>query len=372
MRSVLQRYIWSMVLLVAAFAGMSALLLPSLLPIIQQNGPLNVTIISLMLIGMGWVFVHAYRLRNELAWLEAAERGRTDHVKVDPSLLKPLAMLLNEPTYTGLLTPMAARSLLVSIEERLDSTRDVPRYLAGLLIFLGLLGTFWGLSKTIGSIAELINTLHVENAQAFTAIKEGLQGPLSGMGTAFSCSMLGLAGSLLLGCLDLQYGKALAAFYHYVEEKVSQATRVGLRDEAANSGVAYSQSLLEQMLELTHKLHVQIQFGEDSRSMLVKNLTHLTEQMSQMSQSMVGHQDIMRKIAQSQLDLQGHLSQMVQRNNHGEHIQLLQKIMSQWDGICSRLLEEISEGRQKLGRDLTNEIRMISRTLSSLASSDAA
>lgn len=371
MKAILQRYVWAMLLLVASFVGLSWFLSPVLLPIVQQNGPLNITIISLMVLGMGWIFAHIYQLQQESIWLDAAEKGRTDHVKVNPKLLKPLAMLLNEPTYTGLLTPMAARSLLVSIEERLDTTRDVPRYLAGLLIFLGLLGTFWGLSKTIGSIADLINTLNVENAQAFSAIKEGLQGPLSGMGTAFSCSMLGLAGSLLLGCLDLQYGKAAARFYNYIEEKVSLATRVGIRDEAAGSGHAFSQSLLEQTLELTHKLYVQMQTGEDNRSTLVKNLSHLTDQISKMSQSMMNHQDIMYKIAQNQLDLQGHLASLAQNNSQNDQVILLQKILTQMDGICARVVEEMSDGRQKLGRDLTNEIRMISRTLSSLAN-DAA
>jgi len=371
MRAILKRYTIFMTLLVTGFVGLSVALLPSLVMMIRQNGPLNLTIIGLMLVGVVWVFSHMHRLRRELAWLEAAEKGRVDHVKITPNLLRPLAMLLNEPTYTGLLTPMAARSLLVSIEERLDATRDVPRYLAGLLIFLGLLGTFWGLSQTIGSIAGLIHTLDIDNAQAFSSIKEGLQGPLAGMGTAFSCSMLGLAGSLLLGCLDLQYGKALGAFYQHVEEKVSMATRVGLRDEASHSGAAYSQSLLEQVVELTHKLHQQIKQGEENRGSLTKSLSHLTDQLDDMSQHVQTHQDIMRKIAQNHLDLQTHLMQIVQQNSHQEHTVALQKMMSQWEVMFAKILEEMSEGRQKLSREVTNEIRLVSRTLSSLANSAA-
>lgn len=371
MRAILTRYTLFMSLLITGFIGLSVVLLPSLVLMIRQNGPLNLTIIILMLVGVVWVFSHMRGLKRELAWMEAAEKGRTDHVKIVPKVLRPLANLLNEPTYTGLLTPMSARSLLVSIEERLDATRDVPRYLAGLLIFLGLLGTFWGLSQTIGSIAGLIQTLDIDNAQAFSSIKEGLQGPLAGMGTAFSCSMLGLAGSLLLGCLDLQYGKALGAFYHYVEEKVSMATRVGLRDEASHSGAAYSHSLLEQVVELTHRLHQQIKGGEEDRSNLTKSLTHLTDHLEGMSSNVQTHQDIMRKIAQNHLDLQTHLMQIVQQNSHQEHTQALQKMMGQWEIMCTKILQEMSEGREKLSREMASEIRLVSRTLSSLANSAA-
>lgn len=360
-----------MILLIASFLGLAFVLLPSLILMIHQNGPLNLTIITLMFFGVAWVFTRIHRLKRELSWLEAAEKGRTDHIKIAPKLLRPLAMLLNEPTYTGLLTPMAARSLLMSIEERLDATRDVPRYLAGLLIFLGLLGTFWGLSQTISSIAGLIRSLDIENAQAFSTIKDNLQGPLAGMGTAFSCSMLGLAGSLLLGCLDLQYGKALGAFYHYVEEKVNMATRVGLRDEASHSGAAYSQSLLEQVVELTHTLYKQIKNGEENRGILTKSVTQLTEHLESMSENINTHQDIMRKIAQNHLDLQTQLMQITQQNNQQEQTQLLHKMTHQWDIMLAKILEEMSEGRQKLSRDVTNEIRLVSRTLSSLAHSAA-
>ena len=145
-------------------------------------------------------------------------------------MLAPMAAMLGERTARFSLSTMSMRSLLDGLASRLDESRDISRYLIGLLIFLGLLGTFWGLLQTIGAVSDVIATLNVgsgEMGNVFDDLKKGLQAPLSGMGTAFSSSLFGLAGSLLLGFLELQAGQAQNRFYNELEDWLSGQTRLG-------------------------------------------------------------------------------------------------------------------------------------------------
>ncbi len=154
------------------------------------------------------------------------------------------------------LSAPVARSILDGIQSRLDESRDIARYMTGLLVFLGLLGTFWGLIIVVGSVAETIRSLPsgAEGAIAFDRLRAGLEGPLSGMGVAFSSSLFGLAGSLILGFLDLQSGQAQNRFYTALEEWMSTVTRLGAGPAAVAmdgeaSAPAYITALLEQTAE---------------------------------------------------------------------------------------------------------------------------
>ncbi len=144
-------------------------------------------------------------------------------------MLAPMAMMLRRRQGQAAISTMAMRSILDSIASRLDEGRETTRYLVGLLIFLGLLGTFWGLLLTTGSVGDTISALNTEGketAQVFQELKTGLEAPLRGMGTAFSASLFGLAGSLILGFLDLQAGQAQARFYNELEEWLSTITEL--------------------------------------------------------------------------------------------------------------------------------------------------
>lgn len=372
MKPSMQKYMFGTLIMVAIFILLSVLLQSTLISVIEHNVPLNSLIILFIVVGIYTAIRNNFTLRKELGWIDALEKGRFEHIHTNPYILRPLANLLKDTNYSGLLTPTASQSLLVSIEERIEGTREFSRYLTGLLIFLGLLGTFWGLSRSMQSITGLINTLNIDHVQAFGALKDGLQGPLSGMGSAFSCSMLGLAGSLLLGCLDLIHGKASQSFFTYIEEKISHITSVGIRDEASGNGSAYTQSLLEQVVELTHKLHTQIRNGEENRSSLIKAITQLTGEMSGVINNMQTHQNIMKKIAQNQLDLQTHISTITKQNKHEESIEAIHKVAQHLDHMTSKVIEEMIEGRKQLTQELGQEVRLVSRTLSSLAQNDAA
>jgi hypothetical protein len=192
------------------------------------NPGLNGLIIGVLVIGILLSFRQVLRLFPEVAWVNgfrladpgiAAERS--------PSLLAPMAVILGDRMGSMALSTPAMRGILDSIANRLDEARDTSRYMTGLLVFLGLLGTFWGLIETVGSVGKVIDGLKVggDAGQVFDALKEGLAAPLGGMGISFSSSLFGLAGSLVLGFLDLQTSQAQNRFYIDLEDWLSTTVR---------------------------------------------------------------------------------------------------------------------------------------------------
>src|SRR5215467_13354564 len=196
----------------------------------MANPGLNSLIIGVLLVGTVYAFRQVLRLYPEIRWVNSV-RISDPGLAVDttPVLLAPMATMLRDRTGQLSLATGAMRSLLDSVASRLEEQRETTRYLVGLLIFLGLLGTFWGLLQTVRSVGATIGTLDTnagENTLLFDQLKEGLAGPLKGMGTAFSCSMFGLAGSLILGFLDLQAGHAQGRFYNELEDWLSGITEL--------------------------------------------------------------------------------------------------------------------------------------------------
>jgi len=180
------------------------------------NPGLNALIIGVLLVGIVYSFRQVFRLYPEINWVNNF-RISDPGIAVDksPVLLAPMATMLRDRTGQLSLAAGSMRSLLDSVASRLEEQRETTRYLVGLLIFLGLLGTFWGLLQTVSTVGATISALDTnagESVMLFDQLKEGLAGPLRGMGTAFSCSMFGLAGSLILGFLDLQAGHAQGRF----------------------------------------------------------------------------------------------------------------------------------------------------------------
>ncbi|KAB2867045.1 MAG: flagellar motor protein MotA [Bauldia sp.] len=192
------------------------------------NPGLNGVIIAVLVIGIGLAFRQVLRLFPEIRWVNTfrvAEPGI--EVERAPVLLAPMATLLGDRIGRMAISTQTMRSILDSILMRLDEDRDMSRYLVSLLIFLGLLGTFWGLLQTVGAVADTIRTLDISSSNTgviFEDLKAGLAAPLGGMGTAFSSSLFGLAGSLILGFLDLQAGQAQNMFYNDLEDWLSTVT----------------------------------------------------------------------------------------------------------------------------------------------------
>src|SRR5215468_8866903 len=187
----------------------------------MANPFLNALIISVMVIGILLAFRQVIRLYPEVSWVNGfrlADPGLA--VERPPVLLAPMAALLRDRMGRMAISSQMMRGILDSIAARLDEARDLSRYMTGLLIFLGLLGTFWGLIETVGSVGKVIENLKVggDAGAVFDSLKEGLAAPLGGMGISFSSSLFGLAGSLVLGFLDLQTSQAQNRFYTDLED----------------------------------------------------------------------------------------------------------------------------------------------------------
>ncbi|HEX2215971.1 MAG TPA: flagellar motor protein MotA [Xanthobacteraceae bacterium] len=194
----------------------------------RANPALNAVIISVLLIGILLAFRQVIRLFPEVAWVNSfrlADPGLA--VERPPVLLAPMAAILGDRMGRMAISTPVMRSILDSIATRLDEARDLSRYMTGLLVFLGLLGTFWGLIETVGSVGQFIGGLRVggDAGTIFESLKEGLAAPLGGMGIAFSSSLFGLAGSLVLGFLDLQTSQAQNRFYTDLEDWLSTTVR---------------------------------------------------------------------------------------------------------------------------------------------------
>jgi hypothetical protein len=187
----------------------------------NANPFLNGLIIAVLLIGIWLAFRQVTRLFPEIAWVNSfrlADPGLA--VERPPVLLAPMAAILGDRVGRMAISSPTMQSLLDSVGTRLDEARDMSRYMTGLLVFLGLLGTFWGLIETVGSVGDVIKGLKVggDTSALFDALKDGLAAPLGGMGISFSSSLFGLAGSLILGFLDLQSSQAQNRFYTDLED----------------------------------------------------------------------------------------------------------------------------------------------------------
>jgi hypothetical protein len=188
----------------------------------NANPWLNGLIVLVLLIGIVLSFARVIRLFPEVSWVNSFRRADPGlAVAKAPTLLAPMAAILSGDRIGRVaISAQTMRAFLDSVATRLDEARDIARYLTGLLVFLGLLGTFWGLIETVGSVGGIINNLNVggDADSVFNALKEGLAAPLGGMGISFSSSLFGLAGSLILGFLDLQTSQAQNRFYINLED----------------------------------------------------------------------------------------------------------------------------------------------------------
>jgi hypothetical protein len=353
-----------------------------------HNPYLNTLILGVALLGIVLIFRQVVLLKSEAAWLEAWRKERrlapaasnARPLPPAPRRLASIATLLADRRSRISLSPMALRSLLDGIALRLDESREIARYMTAVLIFLGLLGTFWGLIKTIGSIADVVAALDVGTgnmADIFANLKAGLSMPLSGMGTAFSSSLFGLAGSLVLGFLDLQAGQAQNRFFNELEETLASQTRISTGSgpsisEGETSVPAYVQALLEQTAESLEGLQRIMGRGEESRIAANNASVQLNERLSVLTDQMRAEQSLMIKLAESQLELKPVLARLADGNDRREgalddatrgHIRNIEVYLA-------RLLEEMSQGRNQTVEEIRSEIKILSRTIAALPPRD--
>jgi hypothetical protein len=268
------------------------------------NPGLNALIGAVLLIGIILSFRQVVRLYPEVAWVNnfrIADPGLA--VERHPTLLAPMAAILGgERTGRMTITQQTMRHLLDSIATRLDEARDISRYMTGLLVFLGLLGTFWGLIETVGSVGKVIEGLKVggDAGSLFDALKEGLAAPLGGMGISFSSSLFGLAGSLILGFLDLQSSQAQNRFYTDLEDWLATTVREYAGDDATGAGPGLNQAL--------DKLRHAVEEGGANR-----NTTAAMANLAEAIQGLVAHMRTEQQMIREWADGQGEQNREIKK-----------------------------------------------------------
>jgi hypothetical protein len=377
-------FLLRMLAFLAAVAVVAGLLSPVLITAFRNNPGINSLILLVLLLGIGWNLRQVMRLQPEVVWLETFQKARPRLAALrPPQLLRPMASMLASRNEGGrneggresggrfTLSASAMRSLLDGIASRLDESRELSRYMTGLMIFLGLLGTFWGLLKTIGSIAEVIAAMHVGGGDVnvmFEQLKSGLARPLAGMGTAFSASMYGLSGALVLGFLDLVAGQAQNRFYNELEEWLAGLTRLssGALAEGDSSIPVYVQALLEQTAENMENLQRVLLRGEERSNQGNQAIMTLTERLATLSDTMRASQQLMMRIAESQSALGPALQRLAEQRDRGSddaargHLRNIELYLQ-------RLLSEAEQGRAQSTAELRSDIRILTRTVAALA-----
>ncbi|MEQ8250598.1 MAG: flagellar motor protein MotA [Oceanibaculum nanhaiense] len=367
-----KRFLTRMALFLVAVLVAVGLLFPALQVAFLAAPILNGMIIAVLLVGIVYIFRQVLMLGPEAAWIESYRRGgASTTVQRQPRLLGPIANLVTERQGRVSLSAMTLRSLLDGVSSRLDESRDLSRYMVGLLIFLGLLGTFWGLIQTIDSVGQVIANLSFASGDLGTVFQElqaGLESPLSGMGTAFSSSLFGLSGSLILGFLDLQAGQAQNRFYNELEDWLSSITRLGSAGPVGDgeaSVPAYVQALLEQSADTLDRLQRTIERGEESRRGANTNLIALTEKLSMLTDQMRVEQSLMQKIAEGQMELRPVLMRLAD-GGIGSDEQTRAHIRNM-ELYLARLLEDSASGRNQAIEEIRSEIRLLARTIAAIA-----
>ncbi|WP_026783888.1 hypothetical protein [Pleomorphomonas koreensis] len=308
-----QVYLWRMAvfLVIAAFVGL--LLSRQLKTAFMANPGLNGLIFSVALVGILLIFRQVIRLFPEVRWVNTYRFGEPGlEVRKQPVLLAPMATLLGDRLGTRAISASAMRSLLESIATRLDEARDISRYMTGLLVFLGLLGTFYGLISTVNSVGATIQGLDVGSGTAsviFEDLKSGLQAPLGGMGTAFSSSLFGLAGSLIVGFLDLQAGQAQNRFYLDLEDWLSTQAELDSAGDVGDS-IRNAQNI-DDLRGALDRLSKQIQEG-GSGGRSSQAMANLAEGIQGLVQHMRAEQQLVRAWAESQGEQQKEIRRLLE------------------------------------------------------------
>jgi hypothetical protein len=374
-----RRFLLRMTLFLVLVAALAVVLGRPLVNAFMGNPGVNGVILVILLAGIAYIFRQVLLLDPEIDWIENFRYHEADDAQAPegaaPRLLAPMARMLE--TRQGRRVSLSATSLqtlLDGIGSRLAETRETSRYLIGVLIFLGLLGTFYGLLETVRSVGGVLGGLSVggsDAARAFADLKSGLESPLAGMSTAFSSSLFGLAGSLVLGFLDLQAGQAQNRFYNDLEEWLSTYTRLSggqLGDGGDGSVPAYIQALLEQTADSLENLQRILARSEESRIGANATLASLTDRLGVLGEQMKAGQMLMVRLAENQLELKPSLTRLadVAEGSLG-HDDVLRSHLRNIEAYLARLTEDVAQGRAQSVQELRSEIRILARTIAALA-----
>jgi hypothetical protein len=375
------QYLLRMLVFLVAVGVVVGLLSGFLVTAFSNNPLLNGLILLVLALGVAWNLRQVTRLSPEVVWLETWRSARPRLAALpSPRLLAPMASMLAAresragPDGTHRLTISATgmRGLLDGIASRLDESRELSRYMTGLMIFLGLLGTFWGLLQTVGAVSDVIGNMSVGSGDVnamFEQLKTGLARPLHGMGTAFSASLFGLAGALVLGFLDLTAGQAQNRFYNELEEWLAGLTHLssGALAEGEGSVPVYVQALLEQTAENMENLQRILARGEESRFQANQAVLSLTERIGAFSDSMRGNQQLMLRLAEAHAAIAPAIQRLGDQRADGGLDEASRGHLRNIELYLQRLLADAEQGRAQATAELRNDLRLLTRTVAALA-----
>ncbi|MGI3169038.1 biopolymer transporter ExbB [Pseudooceanicola sp. C21-150M6] len=351
---------------------------PSVLPIFESNPWLNGLIAFVFAVGIIACFWQVVQLVASVRWIEAFTKGTVDAEGVRaPQLLAPLATLLRSRNKRMQLSSSSTASILDSVATRVDEAREITRYLVNLLIFLGLLGTFYGLATTVPAVVDTIRSLAPQEGEGsvdiFNRLMQGLESQLGGMGVAFGSSLLGLTGSLVVGLLELFAGHGQNRFYRELEEWLSTITRVGLASAEGEGGTDTQvlSAVIDTMNEQIDALQEMFAQSDASRQGTDERIGALVESIDRLSHR-VGENAPQNQALMRVAEGQETLVALLQQRGEGENVLDAESRMRlrSIDVQLLRLLEEISAGRQETMAELRTDIAALARTLAPRSSSD--
>jgi hypothetical protein len=372
-------FLLRMLVFLAAVLLLVALLYAQLFEAFASNPLLNGVILCVMGLGIAWNIRQVLMLRQEVDWLEAFQRPRDGApAQASPRLLAPMAsMFASRRSEKFSLSAPAMRGVLDGISARLDESREISRYATSLLIFLGLLGTFWGLILTIGAVASVIADMNVGTGDVnvmFNQLKAGLARPLAGMGIAFSSSMLGLAGALVLGFLDLTAGQAQNRFFNELEEWLAGLTRLSSgagMDAEGGSIPAYVHALLEQTAENLEGMQTAMARGEEGRNSTSAAIAQLAERLSVLTEQIRATQVLMQRVAEQNASLAPAMLNLTEAMSRPSIDEGARQNLRNMEILLGRILDDAAQGRAHSTAELRNEIKILTRTITAISEAES-
>jgi len=367
------RQIMLMLIVLALTAVGCVFAAPRVLPVFLANPFLNGFIGAVFVIGIISCFWQVGQLIYSVRWIEAfvADPSGSEGVRA-PQLLAPLATLLRSRSRLMQISSSSATSILESVAQRIDEAREITRYIVNLLIFLGLLGTFYGLATTVPAVVDTIRSLAPQDGEGgvevFNRLMTGLESQLGGMGVAFASSLLGLTGSLVVGLLELFAGHGQNRFYRELEEWMSTITRVSFASgDGEHSGeVGVMAGVLDHMAEQMESLQTMFTQSDISRSMVDDKLGRLTDAVGLLAEKIERQTEqnpvipSLQRVAEAQEKLLGRLA--AQEGAYGLDAESRMRLRS-IDVQMLRILEEISAGRQETMTELRSDLAALARAV---------
>ena len=327
--------------------------------IFNSSKILNSFILAVFIFGAVLNFKNTFILISDSAWINNFFKGKESGKA--PKIISPVAFLLKEhrKNYRPYLEAETMRTLLGIVDERLNDSKESTSYFSGVLVFLGLLGTFWGLLLTIGSFGDIVRNLNVTNGNVmgvFESLKLNIAKPLSGMGTAFSTSLFGLGASLILGFLQLQATLAQHFFYNELEENMTRYTRIVSASSLAEGDgaiITYLQAMLEQTADNINKLQKTVMKSVETNSEVSKKMAIMADESSKIAKQMQEKLKLMEKLSIVPEKLYTVMSDLVKISKSGFGM----------DDRTRDHIKAIDSGLTDMSDRLSSDIRLLAKTI---------